>query len=114
MWTIYGQENVQHKRVHTIWDPRIKRYDRQIKYVFYEAVNKPTHFRLAISYTKKHEQRYFLHKKTVYFETFSNNYQIQNPLPVTLDKKTVDEWPDMHFQIMRHFYAFRPNIRDQS
>jgi hypothetical protein len=60
-WTIYVQGPVQHKRAHTIWDPRITRDDRPFKYLFYVAANKPTHFRLAFSYATKYGQRHWLY-----------------------------------------------------
>jgi len=39
------------------------RDDRQLKYLFCEAVNKPTHFRLVFSNAKKHGQRHYLNNK---------------------------------------------------
>lgn len=92
------------------------RDDLQLKYLFYEAANKPMHFRLVFSYAKKHGQRHYLYNKLFYSANFSNNYQIENSQRDTLGTKNVDERPDMNFQIMRQFYtyAFRPNIRGQS
>jgi len=39
------------------------RDDRQLKYLFYGEVNKPTHFRLVYSYAKEHGQRHCLYNK---------------------------------------------------
>jgi hypothetical protein len=39
------------------------RDDRQLKYLFYGAANKPTHFRLVFAYAKKQGQRHCLYNK---------------------------------------------------